>query len=62
MAPGPEVPGGPFESIKKSGKLFLIQLIQNQAQTRHYREILWGPPLLGAHDYRGPIALGDPPP
>ena len=57
MAPGPEVPRGPFEDKKtKIGNLILVNLREPQAQTEliGIRAMLWG------HHFRVPTTLGCP--
>ena len=57
MAPGPEVPGGPFKSKEETGKLIISLLRGPQAQTEPmgiYRA------MFGAHHFRGLTILGGP--
>ena len=59
MAPGPEVPGGPFESKKKNSRIYFLKLEdyeESQEQTKPVgtRTVR----VLGAHYFRGPITLG----
>ena len=63
MAPGPEVPGGPFESKKKkSGKCILSNLRGPVAETEPMSigAMLWDPNLR-VHNIRGPTTSRHPP-
>ena len=57
MAPGADMPGGPFESKTKFGKLILLYLKGSQVQTEPMgiRAMFLGASLWeGGHHFRGP--------
>ena len=67
MAPGLEVPGGPFEDKTKIGNLISLNLREPQAQNEliGIRAMLWGhhfrvPTTLGCPPFKGPTTLGGP--
>ena len=54
MAPGPEVPGGPFEIKRKIWETYVIKVMGPQKQTGH---LIPSGKCSGPHDVRGPTTI-----